>query len=339
MFFNLRNWVFFFNMWWGDGKDRSAFCTFKNSYMSARSYKGRTLGDLWWTVVPHGGSEIRGRLIQSEDYNIIQSDVNHWWALISWSVIAKGSGVVPCSFMSSHSRWELCAAAGRGSLSSDHLFLPCTSTNSLYSYMVNQVNDGSVQLSSSARCCTNACASIRSKEDAGPLGTRQGKDGTVVTASVTTKRTLIPAVGQICATGSARRVVSCFLEILQKLWLSYLWPSGEEGEGNQCYGGTLSSYSCTTGILHSNSLAKELEMPLHLCTAELLKYHLKGRQAFWREQEVLRSKRCLAVVLALLVRACPCCRNSSNATCRNCYACEMCLLVAMIQTEMKTSSG
>lgn len=26
---------------------------------------------------------------------------------------------------------------------------------------------------------------------------------------------------------------------------------------------------------------------MHLCTPELLKYHLKGRCAFWREQEVL----------------------------------------------------
>ena len=80
-------------------------------------------------------------------------------------------------------------------------------------------------------------------------------------------------------------------------------------------------------------------MPLHLYTAELLKNHLKGRRAFWREQEVLQSERCLAVVLALLVCACPCCRNSFNATCRNCYACEMRLLVDVIQTETKTSSG
>lgn len=121
--------------------------------------------------------------------------------------------------MSSRSQCELCAAAERGSLSSDHLFPPCTSTNSLYSYMVNQVNDGSVQLFSSVHCCTNACTSIRSKEDAGPLGNRQGKDGTAVTASVTTKGPPVPAVGQTSTTGSARRAVSFFLEIVQKIWL------------------------------------------------------------------------------------------------------------------------
>lgn len=135
----------------------------------------------------------------------------------SWSIIAKDSGIVPCSFMSSRSQCELCAVAERGSLSSDHLFPPCTSTNSLYSYMVNQVNDGSVQLSSSVRCCASACASIRSKEDAGPLGNGQGKDRTAVTASITTKGPPVPAVGQICATGSARRVISFFPEILQKI--------------------------------------------------------------------------------------------------------------------------
>lgn len=37
------------------------------SYMSARSYKGRMLGELLWMVVSRDGSEIRGRLIQSED--------------------------------------------------------------------------------------------------------------------------------------------------------------------------------------------------------------------------------------------------------------------------------
>jgi len=48
-------------------------------------------------------------------------------------------------------------------------------------------------------------------------------------------------------------------------------------------------------------------MPLHLCTAELVKYHLKGRRALWREQEVvLLSQWCLAVALALPVPACPC---------------------------------
>lgn len=121
--------------------------------------------------------------------------------------------------MSSRSQCELCAAAERGSLSSERLFPPRTSTNSLYSYLVNQVNDGSVQLSSSVRYCTNACTSIRSKEDAGPLGNGQEKDGTAVTASVTTKEPPVPAVGQICTTGSARRAISFFLEILKKIWL------------------------------------------------------------------------------------------------------------------------
>lgn len=101
-------------------------------------------------------------------------------------------------------------AAEKGSLSSDRLFPPCTSTNSLYSYMRNQVNDGSVQLSSSVHCCTNACASVRCKEDAGPLGKRQRKDRTAVTASVTTEGRPVPAVGQICTTHSARRVISFF---------------------------------------------------------------------------------------------------------------------------------
>lgn len=137
----------------------------------------------------------------------------------SWSIIAKHSGIVSCSFMSSCSQCELCTVAERGSLSSDHLFPPWTSTNSLYSYRVNQVNDGSVQLSSSVRCCTSACASIRSKEDAGPLGNGQGKDRTAVTASVTTKRPPVPAVGQICTTSSARKLISFFVEILQKIWL------------------------------------------------------------------------------------------------------------------------
>lgn len=146
----------------------------------------------------------------------MRSDINHLWALISWNVIAKESGIVHCSFMSSWSQCELCAAAERGSLYSDRSFPPCTSTNSLYSYMVNRVNDGSVQLSSSARCCTNACASVISKADAGPLGNRQGKDGTIVTASVRIKGPPVPAVEQICTTGSARRVISFFLEILQK---------------------------------------------------------------------------------------------------------------------------
>lgn len=204
----------------------------------------------------------------------------------------------------------------------------------LYSYVVKQVNDGSVQLSSSLHCCTNACTSIRSKDDAGPLGNGQGKDGTAVTASVTTEGPPVPAVGQICTTGSARRVI--FLpRDTQKIWL-YLTCGllVKKVRGNQCYGGTFSSYSCTTGILNSSSLAKESEVPQYLYTVELLKYHLKGRWVFWREQEVLQSKRCLAVVLAVLAHACPCCRNSSNATCGNCYACEMCLLVDTIQTWM-----
>ena len=114
----------------------------------------------------------------------------------SWSIIAKDSEIVPRSFMSSRSQCELCAAAERGSLSSDRLFPPCTSTNTLYSYVVNQVNDGSVHPCSSVHCCTNACASTRNKEDAGPLGNRQGKDGTAVTASVKTKGPPVPSVGQ-----------------------------------------------------------------------------------------------------------------------------------------------
>lgn len=82
---------------------------------------------------------------------------------------------------------------------------------------MNQVNDGSVQLSSSLRCCTRACASIRSKEDAGPLGKRQGKDVTAVTASFAARGSPVPALGQICTTDSARRMISIFLEILKKI--------------------------------------------------------------------------------------------------------------------------
>lgn len=81
---------------------------------------------------------------------------------------------------------------------------------------MNQVNDGSVQLSSSLHCCTSACSSIRSKDDAGPLGKRQGKDVTAGTASFAMRGSSVPAVRQICTTDSARRMISIFLEILKK---------------------------------------------------------------------------------------------------------------------------
>lgn len=85
---------------------------------------------------------------------------------------------------------------------------------------MNQVNDGSVQLSSSLHCCTSACSSIRSKDDAGPLGKRQGKDVTAGTASFAMRGSSVPAVRQICTTDSARRMISIFLEILKKkIWL------------------------------------------------------------------------------------------------------------------------
>lgn len=124
---------------------------------------------------------------------------------------------------------------------------------------------------------------------------------------------------------------SLFLEILKnnikkKLFSSYLWPFGEDGERKCCYSGTFSSYSCTTGILNSSILAKKLEMLLHLCTAELLIYHLKSRWAFFGENRTL-FKRCLAMVLGLLICTWPWCRNSCNMTWRNCSASEMCLLV------------
>lgn len=86
----------------------------------------------------------------------------------------------------------------------------------------------------------------------GPLGNRQGKDGTAVTASITTKGPPVPAVGQLCTTRQ-RQKSDLFLprDTQKNLASSYLWPFGEEGEGNQCSGGTFSSYSCTTGILNS----------------------------------------------------------------------------------------
>lgn len=98
---------------------------------------------------------------------------------------------------------------------------------------MNQVNDGSVQLSSSLHCCTSACSSIRSKDDAGPLGKRQGKDVTAGTASFAMRGSSVPAVRQICTTDSARRMISIFLEILKKkIWL-YLscGLSGQEVTG------------------------------------------------------------------------------------------------------------
>lgn len=98
--------------------------------------------------------------------------MNYVWT-VSWSITAKGSWTVPHSNMSSLSQHELCCYWKRQPFF--WLSPPCTSTNSLYRCVVNQVNDGSVQLSSSVRCCTSACVSIKSKEDTGPLARGRGR--------------------------------------------------------------------------------------------------------------------------------------------------------------------
>lgn len=54
------------------------------SYVSARRYDEKKLKELWWTVLSCAGSEIRGKLMQSEDKNIVWADIKLLWALILW---------------------------------------------------------------------------------------------------------------------------------------------------------------------------------------------------------------------------------------------------------------
>lgn len=79
---------------------------------------------------------------------------------------------------------------------------------------------------------------------------------------------------------SARGVISLFLEISTKSGFILAMASGEEGEGNQCCRRILSSYNCTSGILISSCLARELEILLDFCMAKLLKFDMKGSMAF-----------------------------------------------------------